>query len=51
MRTTHMRRTYHDETQTHEDDIYFEEAIYDFVEADALSPEEEGFMMGYLGAM
>ena len=36
--------------QLHEDDIYFEEAIYSFGEADQLSPEEEGFMIGYLGA-
>ena len=37
--------------QTHEDDIYFEEAIYSFSDADQLSPEEEGFMLGYLDAM
>jgi len=45
-----MRAHYFEETQRHTDDIYFEEAIYDFSDADALSPEEEGFMMGYLGA-
>lgn len=36
--------------QLHDDDIYFEEAIYSFTEADQLSPEEEGFMIGYLGS-
>ncbi|MEK6961166.1 MAG: hypothetical protein AABX47_08405 [Nanoarchaeota archaeon] len=46
-----MRCIPNTEEQMHEDDIYFEEAIFDFAEADALSPEEEGFMMGYLGAV
>ncbi len=32
-----------------EEDIYFEEMVLELEEQDAISPEESGFMMGYLG--
>ena len=31
-------------------DIYIEEVIEDYRDSDAISAEEEGFMLGYLGA-
>jgi len=30
-------------------DIYTEEGIEDYAESDGISPEEQGFMKGYLG--
>lgn len=31
-------------------DIYTEEGIEEYVDDDSISPSEEGFMQGYLGA-
>jgi len=31
-------------------DIYTEEGIEEYVDDDSISPEEQGFMRGYLGA-
>lgn len=31
-----------------EEDIYFEEIVLELEEQDAISPEESGFMIGYL---
>ena len=30
-------------------DIYTEEGIEDYADSDGISPEEQGFMQGYLG--
>ena len=38
------------EHEFEEQDIYTEEGVLDYSENDAISPFEEGFMLGYLSA-
>ena len=38
------------EKEAKEEDIYTREGVENFIENDELSGEEEGFMVGYLGA-
>lgn len=35
----------------YEKDIYTEEGMHDYVEADEITAEEQGFMQGYLEAV
>ncbi len=39
------------ELDEEEEDIYFEEMVLDLQENDEISPEEGGFMIGYLEAV
>lgn len=41
---------YEDHETKEEPDIYTEEGIDEYVDDDSISPTEEGFMIGYLGA-